>query len=511
MGMVGMAVAALVAMLALAPALAATELTDNLVADGGMEEWQATGPQGGPFGWDYLTVQWKAAEFARDEQGRILTPKITDQFYDTHVVKPETEDVHGGRKALRLKGQLYLRQSSQDAYRTRDGDIYLVRYWVKGEGQSLMHFTIYGDAAVQMLEVKGKPEKDRWSLIEERLQVVGRAPTTVFPRLWASQELLIDDVSVVRILRPDERKLEAVAADLQKRVAFAWPADGAVTLDGKLDEPGWSRAVAFSGFRSHEDQSLLAPVQPSFRVLFDKDNLYFGLEIPLPGAPQALADLKSQPLLDAQGKPRPATDTFTGRHSVELFPQAPGQSGYRQLAVSLDGYRYDGSGMDKEWNGAWEFGVSAGEDRWYLEMKVPVRDLGIEQVAPAEGWRLNLCNNQPDGASTWSAVGGNFHNPDAFGELVAQDFGSWQAAQPGQWQQQKAAILQAAGARAAQYAERLTVIEAAAGKLDGSGAKADERPDWQAVTRAATRADYLGSAYRRVSEEVRYAGFFQSR
>jgi hypothetical protein len=484
--------------------LPGAELTANLVADGGMETWDTTGPQGGPFGWDYLTVQWKAAEFARDEQGRILTPKITDQFYDTHVVKPETEDVHGGRKALRLKGQLYLRQSSQDAYRTRDGDIYLVRYWVKGEGQSLMHFTIYGDAAVQMLEVKGKPEKDRWSPIEERIQVVGRAPTTVFPRLWASQEMLIDAVSVVRVIRPDERKLETVAADLQKRIAFAWPADGAVALDGKLDEPAWGKAVAYGGFRPHGDQACLAPVQPSFRVLFDKDNLYFGIEVLLPGARQVLEELVREPLREAGGQPLPTTDTWNGRHCLELFLQAPGQSGYRQLAVTLDGYRYDSTGMDKEWNGAWEFAVAAADDRWFLEMRIPARDLGVGRIAPAEGWRLNLCNDQPDGTTTWAAVGGNFHSPDAFGELVAQDFGSWQAAQPGQWQQAKAAILQAAGAHAAQYAERLAVIEAAG--LPG-GAQ-EPAADWQAITRASARIDYIGSAYRRIEEEIRYQGFF---
>ena len=104
----------------------AAEVSGNLVTDGGMEEWGATGPEGGPFGWNYLAVQWKSAEFARDGQGRILTPAITDQFYDTQVVKPETQDVHAGQKALRLKGQLYLRHPIPLALNQNKGP-YLVR------------------------------------------------------------------------------------------------------------------------------------------------------------------------------------------------------------------------------------------------------------------------------------------------------------------------------------------------------------------------------------------------
>lgn len=483
--------------------LGAAEVTENLVVDGGMEEWRATGPQDG--WWNYLAVQWKAAEFARDERGRILTPKITDQFYDTRLVKPETGDVRGGQKALRFKGQMYLRQSRQDAYRTRDGDIYLVRYWVKGEGQSLMHMHVYGDAVTQILEAKGKPEKDRWSLIEERIQVVGRAPTTVFPRLWAAEEVLIDDLSVVRVVRPGERKLEVEAADLQRRIAFAWPAGGAMTLDGKLDEPAWSQAVPFGGFRMHADQSLLAAAQPGFRVLCDGQALFFGIEVPLPGARQVLDDLRSQPLLDAGGQPRSKADTFSGRQSVELFLQAPGQSGYRQMVASLDGYRFDGSGMDANWNGGWENAVSVADDRWFLELKVPVQDLGIQQVAPAEGWRLNLCCNQPGGNLTWAAVGSNFHHPDAFGELVAQAFDTWREAQPEQWRRKKAAIVQAAGEHAAPYSDRLTAIEAAG----IPGVAYDPAADWKAITQAYAHSDFIGSAYRRVEEELRYGKFFK--
>ena len=214
----------------------AEEIGDNLICDGGMEEWQATGPQGG--WWNYLTVSCKATEFGRDEKKNILTPKIFSQAYETKVLKPECNDVHGGRKALRLKGQFYLSNSSSDAFKTKEGDVYVVRYWAKGEGQTAMYLHVYGDAVAQILETKGRLSKGQWSLIEERIQVVGTAPTTIYPRLYASEEILVDDVFVGRVIREGERKLEEVPADCQQRVAFAWDCGGKMTIDGKTGRAG---------------------------------------------------------------------------------------------------------------------------------------------------------------------------------------------------------------------------------------------------------------------------------
>jgi hypothetical protein len=246
-------------------------------------------------------------------------------------------------------------------------------------------------------------------------------------------------------------------------------------------------------------------VQPSFRVLFDEQNLYVGVEIPRANARQVLDHLKNHPLLDGAGKPQPLIDTYTSRESVECFLQAPGQSGYRQFAVSLDGYRYDGSGMEKAWNGTWEAAVSVGEERWFLEARVPVQDLGLERTAPAEGWRLNLCVNQQT-CSTWAAVGPNFHNPGGFGRLITQDFGGWREQQPAARARKKAEILQAVGARTALYADRLAAIEAAAVASAGG---TDPSQDWESVTRAYSQIDFIGYAYRCVAEEVRYRGLFQ--
>jgi hypothetical protein len=369
-----------------------------------------------------------------------------------------------------------------------------------------MHVHVYGDAITQIVETRGKAQQDKWSLIEERVQVVGRGPTNIYPRLWTAEEMLIDDVFVGRILRDDERKPVEVPADCQQRVAFASDATGALTLDGRLDEETWGKAVRFGGFRLRSDQGLLAAPPTEFRVLFDRQNLYFGFEIPLADCRQVAEELKASPLRNSEGNPLGKTDTYTSRESIEVFLQAPGKSRYCQFVASLDGYRYDGAGMDGSWNGTWDFHVGLAADRWFLEMKIPVKDLGVDSTAPAEGWKLNVCSNRRSQLSTWAAVGSNFHNPYAFGNLILQDFATWWARQPALGIKRKAEILRAAGTRAALYSQRLAAIDAFSPET--SAAHASTR-SWEAITRAYSQWDYIGYAYRCLAEEVRYGNFFQ--
>ena len=153
--------------------------------------------------------------------------------------------------------------------------------------------------------------------------------------------------------------------------------------------------MPFSGFRLHQELTLLAPEQTFFRALYDEKSIYLGIEVMLPDARQVLEDLKANPFRDSAGNPRDKTgDIYTDRHSVEVFIQPPGQSRYVQYVVSLDGYRYDGVGMEASWNGQWTYGISAEKDRWFLEMMIPAADLKIERVTSKEGWRLNIIRNK---------------------------------------------------------------------------------------------------------------------
>jgi hypothetical protein len=480
----------------------ATNLSENLIKDGGMEEWKETVPQNHSI-WGYLVTS--KVELDKNDKGNLLTPQILSQFYETKLMRPEEKDVHSGKKAMRLGGQFYLAPSFQDAFKTKDEDIYIVRFWAKGQGKALLYLHVYGSGIAEIIETKGKVENDRWTMIEEHIVISGPSPSTIFPRLVVSAEMLIDDIFIGRVLREDEQKLSPVQPDCQERVAFSSETVEPVVIDGKLNEPAWGQAIPFSGFRSIGDQNFLSAIQPSFRVLFNAEALYFGIEIPLSNASQVLDELQCQPFLDKDGKPLPKNDTYTSRESIELFLQTPGKGNYIQYVVSIDGYRYDGNGKDALWNGNWKCAVTATNDRWFLEMRIPANDLGVEQIAPTEGWLLNLCCNLISGVCTWSAVGGAFHNPALFGKMVTQDFEKWKTLQPLLRMKKKAEILQASGTIRPLYVERLANADAFLPDTGQNG----KTLDWEVVTRAYSQINYTGYTYRCAEEEIRYLNFFQ--
>lgn len=486
-----------------ATAYSAENVTPNLVKDGGMEQWNEMAPGTESYN------RFKKVEVSFTEKGAILMPSAYEQG-QISVVKMETNDVYSGKRAVRLKAShFYMPGTGGDAYNTRSGDIYIVRYMVKGKGNTIMYFTVYGDGGAHILEQKGTPVPDKWTLIEERILVGGASPTTIYPRLTASEEMLIDDVFVGRVLRADEQtEAKRVPKEYDERIAFAsMAAAPAPAMDGKLDEQAWQSAVPFSGFRLTREQTLLAPQQAYFRLLYDEKAIYLGIEIMLPDARQVLEDLKANPLKDSAGKPHDKTgDIYTDRHSIEIFIQPPGQARYVQYMVSLDGYRYDGAGMDASWNGQWTYGISAEKDRWFLEMMIPAADLKLEKVTSTEGWRLNITDNRESNYSTWSAVGNNFHNPFAFGALVTKDFSQWRKEKLQEW----TAARKNAGAQADKpglmFADRLEQTDKFIRNFppitDG------EKLDWAKITRVYALMNFVDAVYRGMTAEMMYARFF---
>ena len=218
-----------------------------------------------------------------------------------------------------------------------------------------------------------------------------------------------------------------------------------------------------------------------------------------------MRELQGQPLTGPDGKPLAKTDTFSGRESIELFIQPPGKSRYLQFVASLDGYRYDGAGTDGSWNGTWESAVHVADDRWFLEMRIPAKDLGIEKIAPAEGWRINVCSDRRSGAATWAAVGGALHNPSGFGHLIVKDFASWSRERPRRLAEVKTRVLREADVLGWPCRERFAAIDA----FDAQISNQEKPADWQAITRAYGLMGYVDYVYRSLEEEARYRGFFR--
>jgi hypothetical protein len=481
------------------------ELTGNLILDGGMEEWVATGPMSP--GWSYLTSD-KNISLSKNAMGEILTPKINSQFSECKTLERDS-GARAGNFSLRLRGGIFLTASplEKDAYRTESGDVYAVRFWAKGEGNAALYLHVYGNGKAQIVERKGKLEKDKWSLIEERIQVSGSAPTTIYPRLYSPREALFDDIFVGRVISGRDYRAESIPLSYQARVAFASAAEERIIVDGKLSEASWRQAVAFGGFRPYNEQTLLSPLPFCFKILKDSDSLCFGFEIPLGDCAGVLHDLRARPLTDSAGKLHPKEGTYTARESVEMFIQPPGSEAPKQFVRSLDGYCFDnlkacGSGIKPKI----ESSAGIEDGKWILEMRIPLSALSLESPPAADGWRINVCLNRPSGALTWASVGTHFNSADSFGCLVLRDVNAWRTEAPSRIAALKRDITNKCGILGFS-------ADSLCGAPDGSvcenpGQVRDIR-DWKEAARVYSELKYPEDNLRRALEELRYLAYFK--
>ena len=81
-------------------------------------------------------------------------------------------------------------------------------------------------------------------------------------------------------------------------------------------------------------------------------------------------------------------------NSMEFFIQAPGQSVYYQLAVSSEGYCYDGKCLDGSWNSdLWIPASRQADNLWELTLTIPYKLFGDIEVKDGEVFKFIAISN----------------------------------------------------------------------------------------------------------------------
>jgi len=138
-----------------------------------------------------------------------------------------------------------------------------------------------------------------------------------------------------------------------------------IRLDGKLDDPVWSKAVGASGFLvSDPDRGAIPSEETTFKVAYDKDAVYF-----------AVACLEKNPSKVSSNLSR--RDKFSNSDLVSVYidPYHDKTTGYNfkvnPQGVQMDSYVYNDGDQDQDWDAVWQAETYRDEKGWYVEMKIP--------------------------------------------------------------------------------------------------------------------------------------------
>lgn len=168
--------------------------------------------------------------------------------------------------------------------------------------------------------------------------------------------------------------------------ATAVPREGALAVDGELDDAAWRQAPVHTGFEMPLGTASRRPIaddeQTFFQVVYDDAAIYFGVRC-------------NEPKLDKMTTlaARQHDAAMWSDDDVELFIDPVGdRTEYYQLAINSDGTQVDlyliesGNTGKDGWSSEWKAATHKGEGFWSLEVAVP---FGLFHNRPSRTWSEN--------------------------------------------------------------------------------------------------------------------------
>ncbi|MFA9452367.1 MAG: carbohydrate binding family 9 domain-containing protein, partial [Candidatus Aminicenantaceae bacterium] len=177
----------------------------------------------------------------------------------------------------------------------------------------------------------------------------------VIPILLAAQSLLF-----AAKVPPPPRPVEALRSDSNIRI------------DGILDENVWQGKGSTGFLQSEPEDGAEATEKTMVWVAFDADSLYVAAR---------MFDSRPDAIVSRLGRrdDEVESDWFT----FAVDPYYDRRSGF-QFSVNpagtiLDGTLFNDEGLDRTWDGIWEYAARMDEQGWTVEMRIPYDQLRFKQ------------------------------------------------------------------------------------------------------------------------------------
>ena len=199
----------------------------------------------------------------------------------------------------------------------------------------------------------------------------------------------------------------------QDRHVFVAPTDAAPVVDGRLDDPAWSRSTQLTGFLRYPTGGP-AQHQTEAWVTYDRDALYIAARLHVPDASKLKA---TETARDASVWRDDCLEVFVdpGHSHAECYQFVVNSIGSQMDLLLPGGEENRGTA----WNGKWTAAAAVGEKAWTVEMRVPFTDLG-HSPQPGDSWGFNVCREAPSVRenSFWTNTGGKFTRMRGLADLV---------------------------------------------------------------------------------------------
>ncbi len=184
-------------------------------------------------------------------------------------------------------------------------------------------------------------------------------------------------------------------------------------IDGDLTDICWQdhNSARLTHFVTPDMHGLADP-QTEALVCFDDDNLYIAVRCDEP-QPEKL-------LMEQTERDGPVWQD----DCVELFLDTNrDRRTFYQIVINAKGVLHDqGSEAGVDWDADIQVAANIGDASWQIEIAIPFADLDTV-VHPGDTWGFNVGRERKvrEELSLWSATGGDFRQPDRFGDLVFMD------------------------------------------------------------------------------------------
>ena len=168
------------------------------------------------------------------------------------------------------------------------------------------------------------------------------------------------------------------------RIATAVRITDKITLDGKLDEEAWKRALPATDFTQQQPHTgEISPERTEVRFLYDGENLYVGLWC-FDSDPERITinDLREDFNFNESDSVSLYIDSLFDHHSgVSLIVNAAGAR--RDSQVTND------TQFNGDWDAVWDVKATRNSEGWVAEYMIPFKTLRFSQ-ASKQIWGLNI-------------------------------------------------------------------------------------------------------------------------